>query len=433
MKYTRLVMIATLLLMTGLVAFANDQSHNAQLYVGNNTGPCPFAHFPTIQSAVDAARPGDTVNVCPGTYTEQVKIMKPLTVQGITVGNRNQAIIQAPLVVAATSTSLFSGGAVAPIVLVDSTSFVTLFNLTVDGSTGVPAGGGCSVADYVGVYYRNASGRIDSLAVRNIRLGAGFGGCQTGLAIFAQSGQGGSSKVDIVNNSVHDYQKNGITANEMGTFVSIRNNAVSGFGASPDIAQNGIQVGFGAVALVDSNSVINNLYAGCTSTTTCGDPSGSNAAANILVVDSDNSLVTNNTTGKSQLNIYYQGNKGQVINNTVFESNVFDGIDLVGNSNKAICNNVFHSDEYAIYVQGNKNVVNGNNLNEAPVGIFQDTPSSGNNFGGNKFFNIGMNVVSATPSMAPTVTNSAATNSDATTGDLPVGAAAGRTGRPARP
>jgi hypothetical protein len=38
----------------------------AELIVGN----CPGGHFRTVQSAIDAARPGATVLVCPGTYVE---------------------------------------------------------------------------------------------------------------------------------------------------------------------------------------------------------------------------------------------------------------------------------------------------------------------------------------------------------------------------
>ena len=44
-------------------------------------GTCPGAGFSTVQAAVNAAKSGDIVNVCPGSYPEQVSIDKTLTVK----------------------------------------------------------------------------------------------------------------------------------------------------------------------------------------------------------------------------------------------------------------------------------------------------------------------------------------------------------------
>ena len=38
--------------------------------------------YPTIQSAINAASPGDTIKVLPGTYTEQLTISKSLMLIG---------------------------------------------------------------------------------------------------------------------------------------------------------------------------------------------------------------------------------------------------------------------------------------------------------------------------------------------------------------
>jgi hypothetical protein len=49
--------------------------------------------FPTIQATVDAAPPGATIKVHPGTYTEEIVITKDLHVEGAGVG---ATILQSP-------------------------------------------------------------------------------------------------------------------------------------------------------------------------------------------------------------------------------------------------------------------------------------------------------------------------------------------------
>src|SRR5438477_1877233 len=65
-------------------ATAGNHGHHKILYVSRHAWPwgadrsCRSARFRTIQSAVNAARPGSTVVACPGTYHEQVVVTKPV-------------------------------------------------------------------------------------------------------------------------------------------------------------------------------------------------------------------------------------------------------------------------------------------------------------------------------------------------------------------
>jgi hypothetical protein len=65
-----------------------NNGYHKTLYVSPYAWPwgadrsCRSARFRTIQSAVNAARPGSTVVVCKGTYHEQVVISKPLSLWG---------------------------------------------------------------------------------------------------------------------------------------------------------------------------------------------------------------------------------------------------------------------------------------------------------------------------------------------------------------
>lgn len=89
-----------------------------------------------------------------------------------------------------------------------------------------------------------------------------FNGNQRGVAIYYRAFGAGSAAGRISGNSVHDYQKGGIVANGLGTDAHIQNNAVTGFGPVGFIAQNGIQVGYGASGSIMRNTVTGHSYTG---------------------------------------------------------------------------------------------------------------------------------------------------------------------------
>lgn len=89
-----------------------------------------------------------------------------------------------------------------------------------------------------------------------------FNGTQHGNAIYLRAFGTGEVTGKIEGNQISLYQKGGIIANGAGTNVKIKNNTVTGLGPVNFIAQNGIQVGFGATGTVTHNSVTGNAYSG---------------------------------------------------------------------------------------------------------------------------------------------------------------------------
>jgi hypothetical protein len=284
-----------------------------------------------------------------------------------------------PSAMQANTTSLFDAAPIATALLVAGTTGVTISGLTVDGANnGVTQ---CA-PDLIGISFQNASGELARIAVRNFKLAASLNGCQSGTGIFVQSGNGGVSKVEIDHCTVHDFQKNGITADEIGTVTVIRRNVVTGIGSTAGAAQNGVQIGFGAAGSILDNVVTNNLWAPCTAIATC-----TTVATNILVTQSDGVEVSGNTAGISQVNIFVDGNDATIDRNDTFAAAVFDGIRVQGDQSRVHDNHVLNGAESGIFISGNNNVVTDNVITEATVGILKETGSSGNIIAGNRFFN----------------------------------------------
>ena len=353
-------------------------AHHARLIVDDDKVECPNAGFTHIQDAVNAASAGDEIHICKGTYAEQVTIHKPLDIDA-----DNGAILM-PSSMHANTTSLFDAAPIATALLVADTTGVSISGLTVDGANnGISA---CA-PDLIGISFQNATGALDHTAVRNFKLAASDNGCQSGTGIFVQSGNGGMSRVEIHDCTVHDFQKNGITADEKGTVAVIRRNVVTGLGSTNGAAQNGVQIGFGAAGSILDNLVTNNVWAPCTAVATCA-----TVATNILVTQSDGVEVSGNTAGISQVNIFVHGSNANIDRNETFATSVFDGIRLQGNQSRIRLNQVFNGAESGIFLSGNNSVIMDNTINEAAVGILKETGSSGNIIAGNHFFNAPISV-----------------------------------------
>jgi hypothetical protein len=373
------------------------------LFAGNASaatvvvGTCKnLVQFSSIQSAINAVPSNSTIFICAGTYSEQLKINKSVILTGVPVGTSDAAVILPPSGgLGSNATSFSTQNPMAAHVWVLGPATVNMSNLIVDSIGNGQSG--CGQPTLIGILYQNANGTLTHVTTRNQWVGAsesdtGSNGCQTGLGVFVQSGTDsngntGTSSVTVNASSVHDYQKNGITGNEVGTTLTVNNSDVVGQGATNGAAENGIQIGFGAAGTVNGNLVIDDVWAPDTNT----DPG--DAAAGILLYDTTagKATVKNNTVGNTQFGIAAvtdtsgEGDGASITANRVFGTRIFDGIDVCVNTSVVQSNIITNSSESAIHLDascsgtGNSNTVTSNTIVDACAGILQDSGTSGNN------------------------------------------------------
>src|SRR6202790_2497839 len=130
-------------------------------------------------------------------------------------------------------------------------------------TSGNVTGATISGANYFGVLVNGDVGAVSVNVTGSAIHDIGetpLNGDQRGNAIYYRA-FGGSASGTISGNTVTHYQKNGITVNGNASPM-ISNNTVTGEGPVDYIAQNGIQVGYGADAAVTENTVTGNAYTG---------------------------------------------------------------------------------------------------------------------------------------------------------------------------
>jgi Right handed beta helix region len=368
------------------------------LVVDDDKVQCPTAEFSTIQSAIDAASPGQQIRVCAGTYAEQVTIQKTV----LLAADDGVTLIPAGVTENANGAG---GDNIAAAILVKNATGVHVTGFRVDGSANGLTG--CAPR-LVGVLFQDASGFLAHNAIRHFRLSSALAGCQSGNAIEVETSAGGSSQVTINGNSVDDYQKNGITANEAGSSAKIEFNTVTGIGSTNGAAQNGVQIGFGAAGTITSNTISNHLYAPCISAAQCD-----TNATGILVFDSTGVVIASNSVGNNNIGVFSNGDDTHVESNQISNTVALDGVVFQSNGNVALSNTIAQSDEASLSLQGENNHIISNEFLAADIGILIGPGSTTSNHYNNQFFALLQNVVTvsadaATKVAGPTTTTAAA-------------------------
>lgn len=302
---------------------------------GNGTS-CGKPGFNAIQDAINAAPARSTIQVCAGTYAEQLQITQSVTIIG-----RGNVFVTLPQSIANSTTPCDTApgtGSFQPDqdgIAICGNAAVTLSNIVVsaawpastcnDSLYGILVGGGATLA------FTNSAVTAAGAVPLN--------GCQGGVGI--QVGMAWTTPVEVghltlADSSVSGYQKNGITIDGWRSTASIDHATVAGAGPTSAIAQNGIQVSNSGKASIADSRIIGNE---------CSDnaaPCGSNGltqtqSAGVLFFGAAvGSTLTGSAISNNDMGVYYSADpSGRVItkpavqlSGDTFSDNRYEGIVL---------------------------------------------------------------------------------------------------------
>ena len=148
--------------------------------------------FASIQAAVTAAAAGSTVSVCPGTYPEQVTILKNLTLKGLSLSGAGAAAIVRPAAGFQANATSSIWGSLAAQILVQQATAVTVSNIEVDGGGQNQCTGDFA---WVGILFQGPGGVVTNTTVRNGSM------CVQGIGLFADAVP---SPLKLTNNTLSD-------------------------------------------------------------------------------------------------------------------------------------------------------------------------------------------------------------------------------------
>lgn len=203
-----------------------------------------------------------------------------------------------------------------------------------------------------GILFETASGSIIGNRVRNIRQGES--GCQEGFGIEARNppydgSSTAATQVFIASNRVEAYQKVGILVSGA-VEARIYLNVVVGLGAVDFIAQNGIQLGFGARGQLKLNRISQNLYL-----------REETQAAGILLVEAGEGVeVSLNHVDACDTGIALSQSSDVLVSANRISDSARYGMVVFGDANALLSNRILRTQAVGIYVSGEDNALERN-------------------------------------------------------------------------
>jgi parallel beta-helix repeat protein len=311
MKKASLLVAIVVLMSTFLltVTILPEDVRATTLYVGG-TNP---GNYTTIQDAINASFPGDTIYVYNGTYNEHVVVNKTVTLIG---EDRNMTIIN-------------GGGTGVVLNVTADWANITGFTITNSGTSSLDAG--------IQLYYVQNCDIANNTVVSNFfGIHSLHSGNNTITNTIALSNQVGIRVDSSSNNTI---VKNNASDNSYGFYIDFSNNNA--------IVKNNVSSNTDGIwhLFSDNNTLLNNTV------------SHSALGFGIVLGDSHDNIISNNTATNNSHGISFSvSNNNRVNNNNVSLNSVFGIYNRYSNGNVIANNNASWASQDGIFLDDSSNV-----------------------------------------------------------------------------